>query len=965
MCIQKIIQKLKRLFRKFTTEKTTIRKKTPQKEPFTESNKKSFAGSDSSFNIHHEVISENQVLTPVTTQSEPSHVKIEPKAANNEPTITISDDSFENLRARKLSMAEKYQNPILLEWLKRIPEFHSFDQFVLYLNQFIDVFKQRWPFEKNLKRRFLEFMFQDKRKSNAEYAREYYLQDSTQSGIRFAFIFLLKGYDYSKAILEDFKIYGRIKGKTKLIGDNQRILNAAKQNTLQIKQSGCYCLQKGIYEFRFTYNDKAGDIGKENIAYFLDFDSFCSAIGKNRSNIDLTFAPITSNQLKDCYKDLETRLPLANTSNYSSYKILKEYVSPFGYQVFQQWFDQDGRIILESKRGFASFLEFVQYLDKNLSDGDFRDCNDIQEINKIPGINWEGAKRKEEDALAIGLKIEKEENPYKNSKELQLSLNNEKKTISASGYRDCTYDAINNPCPVFYISDIHLEHRYDACKCRNRDDYQKVLSNIQKQIANPLLFAGGITLIAGDRADSFDLYKTFRNTRPSCNQECFVCLGNHELWSKEFYGKSLNEIAAAYRKVLEEKEWHLVQNNRFYIEDYRIKEITENDLESLSIEDIRLKTKYASIVIFGGIGFAGRNNNFNANVGIYSGTISRDEEIHQSEIFNKLYKKVEKACKDKPVIILTHRPRTDWSDGRPNPNFYYVSGHTHRNYFCNTESCHIFADNQIGYTAKSIERKFFVPNFGFDLFEGYSNGIHKISQLDYIFFYKGRNKQISRNYKVPVIYRLKNNGFYRFLTENTKGELLLLNKGSRLHISHHSLQYFYDHLNIYYQSISDFLNQYQKYRIRIAQKIQSIGGVGYIHGCIINLDYFNHLYINPLDGKITPYFAYSKTEKFVYENLPSLLKGQLEPRYEAYLRQIRGNNKFSKEWDAIVGPNNAISSKTIPVSDTSRYRTSKIIYQLQFSLQYRIIRIWNDKLAETRSSENGKNIVENRLLEDQ
>ena len=52
------------------------------------------------------------------------------------------------------------------------------------------------------------------------------------------------------------------------------------------------------------------------------------------------------------------------------------------------------------------------------------------------------------------------------------------------------------------------------------------------------------------------------------------------------------------------------------------------------------------------------------------------------------------------------------------------------------------------------------------------------------------------------------------------------------------------------------MNSYMDKLLNISKVIKSIGGDGSIHGCIVDIDYYNHIYINPVDGKITPYFAY-------------------------------------------------------------------------------------------------------------
>lgn len=40
-----------------------------------------------------------------------------------------------------------------------------------------------------------------------------------------------------------------------------------------------------------------------------------------------------------------------------------------------------------------------------------------------------------------------------------------------------------------------------------------------------------------------------------------------------------------------------------------------------------------------------------------------------------------------------------------------------------------------------------------------------------------------------------------------------------------------------------FLTKYDNYQKEIAKEIIKISGSGNIHGCIIDIDYYNHLYI--------------------------------------------------------------------------------------------------------------------------
>lgn len=72
------------------------------------------------------------------------------------------------------------------------------------------------------------------------------------------------------------------------------------------------------------------------------------------------------------------------------------------------------------------------------------------------------------------------------------------------------------------------------------------------------------------------------------------------------------------------------------------------------------------------------------------------------------------------------------------------------------------------------------------------------------------------------------------------------------------------------------------FRKKIAGAIKKIGGDGRIHGCIIDINFFNHAYVNPIDLTVTGYWASDIFQKVIYPDIPSLLKGQCPQLYANY-----------------------------------------------------------------------------------
>ena len=95
-------------------------------------------------------------------------------------------------------------------------------------------------------------------------------------------------------------------------------------------------------------------------------------------------------------------------------------------------------------------------------------------------------------------------------------------------------------------------------------------------------------------------------------------------------------------------------------------------------------------------------------------------------------------------------------------------------------------------------------------------------------------------------------------------------------------------------------------------------------------------------------------DKYIYENIPSLLKNECPTIYENYLKSIVNNN-----CNPLIAIKDSITSNKIYFSDTEMYKISKILRNLQFTTKYNIVRIWNDSIVSNCSEESGKLLVSN------
>ena len=305
-------------------------------------------------------------------------------------------------------------------------------------------------------------------------------------------------------------------------------------------------------------------------------------------------------------------------------------------------------------------------------------------------------------------------------------------------------------------------------------------------------------------------------------------------------------------------------------------------------------------------------------------------------------------------------PIDDWLlNQKTTDGFVYVNGHRHINKYFDDGKTRIYSDNQIGYRRKEIALKHLSIEMDYDWFSDYADGIYEISAEDYRYFYRGINQIIDFNRTYAKIHMLKREQTYLFVAEKENGKLFMLMGGHIKTLEHQSLQYYYDKMLYYSKSVRLFVSDYIAFQKRVSEEIKQFGGSGRIHGCIVDIDFFNHVYINPLDGKISSYSASSIVEKYFFDNLPSLLNSQCPKLYRNYVNLIRSHSEDQSL--PIPYKNDHISTKVQFEPSTEMYRASRVLLNLQKIVNKNVIQIWSDEMAETPSKEIGRMITKGVL----
>ena len=153
---------------------------------------------------------------------------------------------------------------------------------------------------------------------------------------------------------------------------------------------------------------------------------------------------------------------------------------------------------------------------------------------------------------------------------------------------------------------------------------------------------------------------------------------------------------------------------------------------------------------------------------------------------------------------------------------------------------------------------------------------------------------------------------------------------------------------------------------QVSGAIKQIGGSGRVHGCIVDIDFENHVYIDPFNGSITPYFARSMTDKWAYKNIQSLLKNKCPELYLNYQKECLAGE--SNRAMVLFGKDVSVSDETTYDFPPKMYSVSKVILNLQYTTKNNVVRLWNDVIEDTidenPSEENGRVFVQSLISAD-
>ena len=432
------------------------------------------------------------------------------------------------------------------------------------------------------------------------------------------------------------------------------------------------------------------------------------------------------------------------------------------------------------------------------------------------------------------------------------------------------------------------------------------------------------------------------------------------------------------------REVYAVLGNHEYIDFPDIKSCVsyyEEELSRLGItllhNTYQVNDKY---LIYGGTGFAKYEPKWNAdNIRCYLG-FSKEIEGKETTLFENGYKNAIKYAKEKKLCFLciSHYQISACLNGRFDKEAIYFTGHNHKNEYAKTLDKVLYADNQIGYKNNNFSFKIATTGYEINPYRLLDDGLYQTTIGDYLRFYRyigesvGDGKglhHICKDGKASV-YVLKRKDYYGFFLLNLSGKskgISIINGGKTKKITGSTdMAWLCNNFDVVLTKYICSLMPLRKAQEQLSKELKELGFYGEIHGCIVDIDKFHHIMLNPFDGSMIFYYSPEYGELLLLDSFEDIISDN-----DILLSKFREKSEKS---DYLLGrPLKNYLFKTEKMHDKAKvyqmnkeekmiYKLSEKINSLQRIFSGHVLREFDLKLTESEQQPYRKYLYTNYLL---
>jgi hypothetical protein len=271
-------------------------------------------------------------------------------------------------------------------------------------------------------------------------------------------------------------------------------------------KTGYYCVKTDIYESEDSLRSTTS-----LYKYFETFEELGEYLNYDFSNCDFTDAFDLSEENISNYNE-NTKFPIKSENQLN--KIISSGYdrTKNKFYVKATFHSKQQTPCCSTSKEFKYFFEFVAFLNYDLTDSNLIFCEGLKNLTDCSNLNIQKAKVVSSIKANAGvliespvLKIEAKnyENVEKNENESNLILQNSRTELSE-------IETLINDDKIYYITDLHLEHRLNHAGCKTNEDCVYAIQKIIDGLLLGIEFGKKeLLLIGGDTASSFWIFELF------------------------------------------------------------------------------------------------------------------------------------------------------------------------------------------------------------------------------------------------------------------------------------------------------------------------------------------------------------------------------------------------------------------------------------------------------------------------
>lgn len=332
-------------------------------------------------------------------------------------------------------------------------------------------------------------------------------------------------------------------------------------------------------------------------------------------------------------------------------------------------------------------------------------------------------------------------------------------------------------------------------------------------------------------------------------KDIYFILGNHEYYDFD----SITSAVDFYKTSLAKYGIHVLQNEMLELKHFSY---LDGD------------PKWVDLILYGGTGFAKYDKHFNANNTLCYNGFTREEEIEEGTKFEEGYHKALAQAKQegKCFLCASHYPTLSCL-GHFNQETIYFTGHDHRNYYEKKKDRVVYADNQIGYYNPEITFKKAATGISRNPYESLEDGMYETTVETYLQFYRYAGEYIKGGKYISNLLSKGNRKFYVVKQDDYYGFFLVCDSGPSRGISianggktkkltkDTDVAWIVRNFSLTISKYLRLLAPLRNVQTHLSKELRQLGLGGNIHGCIVDIDYYHHIMVNPTDGSIRFYYS--------------------------------------------------------------------------------------------------------------